>query len=711
MQRDKKQISESNLLRDYLLVKRGYQAIFDQTAAFIIGLDRAGAIAFFNQATQRALGYTEEEAIGKDFGTLLLPPEKRSLGHFGSPGWEFDFETPVHTKEKDTLLIRWHIIPISIVEEQILGYVGFGFDFTEERKREFEFARLAQMNRRILDAIPISILMLDENLTVLDANRHYLECRRKNVPPIWGHIRDIFSPDLMEGTGLEEALKECLRTGAPKQINEMPHKAESHESRWLNLRIYPLEKFEPSGSDSQPRLILAIDDVTSYVKMRNEYQAQHDLISLSNKELQRALEQLRATQVELLRSEKLASVGQLAAGVAHEINNPIAYVLSNMRTLSQYLDDINVIISKYKDLVCRSGNKSLVAEMEDAEKRCEAEFILKDSASIIEENVSGALRIRDIVRDLSTFSRADIGKVGRVDVNKIIESAIKVIYNEVIHHARLRTKLNELPEIFADSGQLGQVFLNIILNAGQSMPEGHADSNTVIIESRLEGEDIVVSVKDTGSGIPPENLPKIFDPFFTTKEVGEGSGLGLPISLNLVRQHGGDIQVKSEAGKGSTFKIILPIETGLQDDDIVVDDEPGEDKAQVAQKPRVLLIDDNERIIKSYARILKPHNELVTAQGGQKGIELLARDQNFDAILCDMMMPDTDGIEVYEFLMKNQPRLAARVIFFTGGAFTARTKKFIDNVPNNVLEKPVDFILLRSLIKRMAQLPRSPLSA
>jgi|GEM_PF-3030954 len=581
----------------------------------------------------------------------------------------------------------------------------------EERARKEELVRLAQLNRRILDAVPHSILMLDENLTVLDANRYYLERRQKNVPPVFNHIRDALSPDLVENTGLLDALNECLRTGAPKQLDEIAHKNEDNETRWLNIRIYPLEKFEHSREDAQPRLIVIINDVTGYVEMRNGYQTQNDKISLSNQELQSALDQLREAQAELLRSEKLASVGQLAAGVAHEINNPIAYILSNLRTLSTYQQEFVAMLATYKDLVYRSGNKALIAEMEHAERQAELDYLIKDCASILEENIEGTLKIRNIVRDLSTFSHMEYGKAGMVNVNDLIDSAIRIVFNEIKHHARLRKKFHAVPEINADSSQLGQVFLNLLLNAVHAIPEGHAESNTITIESAPEEENIIVTVQDTGRGISEQNLSKIFDPFFTTKDVGEGTGLGLSISLNLVRRHGGDIQVKSKEGEGSIFRVVLPIKTGIKPAESALRLPPAHETDAAAGKRRVLLIDDDERIIKSYVRILKPYYDLVTAQGGKKGIKLLLKDQDFDAILCDLMMPDTDGVAVHDFLLKKHPHLAAKIIFFTGGAFTAQAKKFVETVPNNILEKPVDFPLLFSLISKVSESPKTPKSS
>jgi PAS domain S-box-containing protein len=265
---------------------------------------------------------------------------------------------------------------------------------------------------------------------------------------------------------------------------------------------------------------------------------------------------------QLLQSEKMASIGQLAAGVAHELNNPIGFVNSNLGTLDGYLHDLLFILDAY-DKAMSDGD--FAADSEGAKSRIEHickerdfDFVRDDIFQLIAESREGIDRVRRIVLDLKTFSRAGVQESDYADLNQGLESTLNIVWNELKYKCKVIKELGELPPVYCQASQINQVFLNLLVNAGQAIEE----NGEITLRTRLadEGRLVVVEVSDTGKGIAPENLSRIFDPFFTTKPVGKGTGLGLSLSYSIIQAHHGRIEVDSKLGQGTTFRVILPIE-------------------------------------------------------------------------------------------------------------------------------------------------------
>jgi signal transduction histidine kinase len=266
---------------------------------------------------------------------------------------------------------------------------------------------------------------------------------------------------------------------------------------------------------------------------------------------QRVAEQVKtieAAQRQLYQSEKLASVGQLAAGVAHEINNPIGFIVSNLSTAQGYVQRLNTF-------AVRLHAAMATAELQQAWREDDLDFVLRDFVALLAESSEGAARVARIVTDLKGFSRVDQVGAEEADINDVIRQVCNVAAGQVRGRAKVTLQLGTLPRLRCNSAQLGQVFLNLLLNAADAV----AAPGEIRFESDMAENSIRVRVSDNGRGIAAELLPRIFDPFFTTKTVGSGTGLGLTVSNDIVKAHGGSIEVASTVGKGSTFTVWLPV--------------------------------------------------------------------------------------------------------------------------------------------------------
>jgi CheY-like chemotaxis protein len=268
--------------------------------------------------------------------------------------------------------------------------------------------------------------------------------------------------------------------------------------------------------------------------------------------------------------------------------------------------------------------------------------------------------------------------------------------HEIVHRARLVRDLGEVAPVLANQARLGQVFLNLIVNAAQAVPEGDARGQTIRIVTRMnEAGNVVVEVSDTGRGIPPDVLPRIFDPFFTSKAPGKGTGLGLSVSHGTVKELGGEIRVTSVPEQGTTFQVILPAAKGWRAQDPRA---PLAGAARPVEKRRVLVVDDDVLVGSGLARALSDIADMTVLTDAQACVARLAGGERWDVILCDLMMPEMSGMDLYREALAVAPDAVTRMIFMTAGAFTPRARAFLDGVSNRCLEKPFDMAKLRSLV-------------
>jgi len=295
-----------------------------------------------------------------------------------------------------------------------------------------------------------------------------------------------------------------------------------------------------------------------------ERQRARDELQQRNDEQQALIRRLEQTQGQLLQAEKMASIGQLAAGVAHEINNPIGYVTSNLGTLQRYVRDLLDIVAAFEARVAMLPTGE-AAELQRLLADREYEYLREDVVDLLDESCSGVQRVRQIVQDLKDFSHAGEQEWQWADLHKGLDSTLNIVHNETKYVAEVERRYGEIPRVWCLASQLNQVFMNLLVNAAHAMAGAGGRGRIVVSTGRLGEGEVFVQVADDGCGIAPEHLHRIFDPFFTTKPVGKGTGLGLSVSYGIVRRHGGRIEVDSRAGEGTAFRVCLPI--GQEGDD------------------------------------------------------------------------------------------------------------------------------------------------
>jgi two-component system cell cycle sensor histidine kinase/response regulator CckA len=379
----------------------------------------------------------------------------------------------------------------------------------------------------------------------------------------------------------------------------------------------------------------------------------------------RDLTELRAMRSQLMQADRLASVGMLAAGVAHEINNPLAYVIAAL---------------------------DFMAEALQAEQPA-----LGDFQHALGEAREGASRVRQVVRDLKTFSRAEPERVTVVDLLGVLDSSANMAMNEIRHRAQLVKVYGAVPRVRANEARLGQVFLNLLVNAAQAIPEGRAAQNEIrILTTTSDDGGAVIEIQDTGAGIPEAALEHIFDPFFTTKPAGVGTGLGLALCKTTILAMGGTISVSNLPKGGASFRVSLAAQSVVTSP---AETTPARPVVPQGRRGRVLVVDDEVLIANGLGRVLGKEHDVVTLTSARDALKKCEAGERFDVIVCDLMMPELTGMDVHQALLELDPEQARRMVFLTGGAFTARASAFLDKTSNICLEKPYDPTNLRALVR------------
>ncbi|MBI5438834.1 MAG: PAS domain S-box protein [Nitrosomonadales bacterium] len=423
---------------------------------------------------------------------------------------------------------------------------GFNAMLEARNQAEESMRKSEEKFRAIYESSSDGIMLLDEN--------GFFDCNEAALRVFGCSTRDdVINKHPSQFSPLTQPGGQDSTSSANEHI-ATAFKNGSDRFEWMHCRLDGTEffanvwltKMELNGG---PVLQATVRDIT--VRKQAE-----EGLRKSNSELEKAVHQLHDTQNLLLQSDKMASVGQLAAGVAHEINNPIGYVGSNLGTLDGYLGELFGLVAAYEEMENAVADDAALARVKAVKNKVDLDFLKEDVLSLMRESQEGLTRVKKIVQDLKDFSRVDSGdEWHRTDLHKGLDSTLNVARNEIKYKADVKKEYGDIPEVECVISQLNQVFMNLLVNAAHAIEE----HGTITLRTGQQGDEVWVEVADTGKGIAPEHLNKIFDPFFTTKPVGKGTGLGLSLSYGIIQKHHGRIEANSEAGKGASFKVWLPV--------------------------------------------------------------------------------------------------------------------------------------------------------
>ena len=523
-----------------------HKAFHASPDSYTITRKKDGMYIEANEAFFRTTGYSRDEIIGHsslDIGIWANPADRsQMLERIEREGGLHNVEARHRTKsgEMRSLLCSCDLITLKGEECIIL----IKHDITSQKDRERELLKgkaeltVKHEQLRVLFKTVESIKKdwertmdcIDDQVIMLDPQGRVKRCNHSSAKFIGLPVEKIIDLDWNKFT---------QSVGMPL-LGTNEHCAEYYHKdleRWFCCTYYP------GGTDGRGELgaVITIHDMTG--------------TKLAAMEIGKAYDELKTTQSQMVQQEKMASIGQLAAGVAHEINNPTGFVMSNLGTLGKYAGRLNDFIAAQSEAIDSLVPREEVEVIAALRRELKINYILDDLPKLIKESLGGTERVKTIVQNLKGFSRQDQSQCQMTDLRDCIESTINIVWNELKYKVTLNREYGELPLVMCYPQQLNQVIMNLLVNAGHAIET----KGEITVRTRLQNNSVYIAISDTGSGIPEEHRARIFDPFFTTKEVGKGTGLGLSISFNIVKKHRGDIAVESEVGKGTTFTVKLPL--------------------------------------------------------------------------------------------------------------------------------------------------------
>ena len=407
----------------------------------------------------------------------------------------------------------------------------------------------------ILDSINEGVLELDADQRIVHANRAARYLLDFPIDALVGHrFHELLQPNQGDGTPYpeDESPMSLIRDGGAFYL--LPDIVWRKDGTAINVDLSAISLND--GEQPARTLVLFHETEEQHAAQRALLAAFHDRDALNKG--------LEAAHSQLLQSEKLASVGQLAAGVAHEINNPIGFVGSNLETLNQQVTGLLSIIAAYEKVEeSLPADAGMLASIKAIKSKVDYDFLREDIPALISESIDGVRRVKKIVENLKNFSRVDSSEWQITNLEEEIESTLNIAWNEIKYKAEVRKEFAGLPPIECMAAQINQVFMNLLVNAAQAIDT----RGTITIRTGYNSTEVWVEIEDSGLGIPPEHMNKVFEPFFTTKPVGKGTGLGLSLSFGIIQKHHGRINVCSELNKGSVFRVTLPRHRAVPPDD------------------------------------------------------------------------------------------------------------------------------------------------
>jgi PAS domain S-box-containing protein len=635
-----------------------YRTLFDQAPVGVCTFDRELRIVDFNPAFVRLTRASHERLAGLDLHTL--DPRVRLLLDRvldGEPGFYEGAFDPI-TRDAN-LLISVRLTPLRSASGEVIGGIATVEDITDRREAQAALQRSEARFRALIEGAPDAVGVFRDggHLYVNPALAAYMGYEKQ------GDLARVAVIDLIHPDDRAMFVERNRRRASGERLAAKEYRLVRRDGRVVTAEITSIT----IEYDGAPAVLVILRDLTERKQM----------------------------QLQLVQSDRMASVGMLAAGIAHEINNPLSYLMANLEMVA-------------KDELAALARLGLPPHaMETLARITEMVGAARD----------GAERVRRIVRDVKTFSRVDDATRERVDVREVIDASLHLVDNEIRHRARLVREYADVPPVLANEARLGQVFLNLLVNAVQALPPRSSGENEVRVRTFTRAGRVVVEVSDSGEGIAADVLPRVFDPFFTTKAVGVGTGLGLFVCQGIVTSLDGTLGVESRQGEGTTFRVDLPACEVAP----ILADLRGPARAAFAplraplprgqlttRRGRVLVIDDEPCMGRALIAALGEEHDVRFATSGREAFEMLAKDDRVDVVLCDLMMPGMTGMELWGLVTRERPALSGRFVFVTGGAFTPQARAFLEEEGSGAprhprLEKPFDVAELRAIVKaRMA---------
>jgi PAS domain S-box-containing protein len=616
------------------------RALVDHLPAMVAYWDVDHRCCLANRAYEARFGFTPEALVGKHMRELLGPVYLLNLPYIEQVlrghAQEFVREIP-DPKGGPPRYWQSRYIP-DVGDGAVRGFFALVSEITDRRRAE-EATRLAEDELRVaIEHAPIGMAIVGTQGRWLRVNRVLCE--------LFGYSAE----ELQQMTFADVTHPDDLLTDVEHTERLLAGQSPRYELAKRYIR--------KDGS---------IVDAMLHVSLVRDERGlpKHFIVQLEDLTERKKLEE------RMMRADRMVSLGTLAAGVAHEINNPLAYVLANLDALGD-------------DLRRMAGD--------------EPSHAMAESLELVHEAREGADRVRKIVRGLKVFSRPIQERLAPIDVNRALDAALAMSLNEVRHRARVVRHRETVPHVLAEDGRLGQVFVNLVVNAAQAMVEGRADENLLTVRTFSDERGrVIVEIRDTGHGIPPAVLGRIFEPFFTTRAVGTGTGLGLSIAHGIVSSFGGEISVESEVGVGTVMRVSLPSAPFMPEVEAADVTPP---PATAGARGRVLIIDDEVALGRAIARALRHDYDVTVATSGKDGLAQIRADR-FDAVVTDLIMPHMTGMDLHAAILTEEPALADRMVFITGDAFTASARAFLEATTNPRLDKPIEMSNLRAILREL----------
>jgi len=551
---------------------------------------------------------------------------------------------------------RWNVEPSSISYEDALHLLH------ELRVHQIELEMQNEELRRTQDGLetararyfdhydlaPVGYLTLSEDDVILEAN-----------------LRASTLLGVPRGALPQQSLTRFI---GPEQ-QDLYYLHRSTLLRTLEPQTCELHMRQPSGE----RLWLRIEETVLFDE-RGEFRVRNAALSDISRE--------RALMTRQSQADRLATMSILAAGVAHEINNPLTYVLYNVETLAEELPLVAGQLESCRLAIRKWAGDEVFAKIVAEHQSLLAREVLEQQVTAARQAVEGARRIEEVTKGLGLFSTVDAEEVRAVDLNLCLQHILKLANNGIRHVATLATKFDPVPRVLATEGKLAQVLLNLLINAAHAITTGNAEGNRIELRTWTERGKVWFEIADTGCGIRPENLELAFEPFFTTKGASRGTGLGLSIARRIVREFGGDIELESEVGRGTQVRVWL---SPLEGEAVLSRlDAPTALKARA----RILVVDDEPCVCIVANKILSSAHDVVVVSTATDAQLQLQANPHFELILCDLNMTPMTGIDLHLWLKERFPDLANKLVFITGGVFAARVQQYLEETGLLCIEKP-----------------------